>query len=123
MILVDTSIWIDHFRHGLPTLELALESEQVLMHPWIVGELSLGNLRNREQILTYLQQLPETLLATTEEVQKLIRSARLFGRGIGFIDAQLLASARLTPGTTLWTADRRLHACAIELGVAWSPAA
>jgi predicted nucleic acid-binding protein len=118
VILVDTSVWIDHLRAGNKILLRLLENEQVGTHPFIVGELALGNLRRRKQVLGELRRLPRITVADDAEVLHFIEQAALFGRGIGYIDAHLLAAVRLTPGTQLWTRDRRLHAVADELRLA-----
>lgn len=115
MILVDTSVWIDHLRAGNTTLIRLLERGEVLAHPWVVGELALGNLRRRDEILGLLNGLPRATPAGELEVLALIERQRLWGTGIGYVDAQLLASTRLT-SATLWTSDRRLAAAASRLG-------
>lgn len=120
MILVDTSIWIDHLRSGDHRLVSLLERGEVLSHPSVVGEVGLGSLRQRGAIIESLQALPMAVVAADDEVMLLIEQHRLFGRGIGWIDAHLLASARLTPGARLWTNDKRLSALAQTLGVAAS---
>ena len=117
MILVDTSVWVEHLRGGLPSLKAALEASEVVMHPWVVGELACGHLRQRAQLLDLLQGLPAATVASDAEVLLLIEQEPLMGRGIGYVDAHLLASARLT-GCWLWTKDRRLGALAKDLGVA-----
>jgi len=119
VILVDTSIWVDHLRSGLPQLTAALRESAVLIHPWVIGELACGNLRDRSRVLQLLQGLPAARVATPAEVLALIEQHQLMGRGIGFVDAQLLASARLSH-CSLWTQDRRLAELAAALGV--SPA-
>lgn len=116
MILLDTSIWIDHFRSGHPTVVRLLESGQVLCHPWVVGELALGRLSRRAEILGLLSSLPHAPVATPREVLTLVEHHRLDGIGIGYVDAQLLAATRLEPGTRLWTNDQRLAAAAQRLG-------
>ncbi|MEX1165943.1 MAG: type II toxin-antitoxin system VapC family toxin [Hydrogenophaga sp.] len=118
MLLVDTSVWIDHLRQGDAALSQALQSSRVLSHPWIVGEISLGNLKNRQQVLNAMQSLPRAILADAAEVIALIESAGLYGKGLGFADAALLASVRLTPQALLWTRDKRLHAMALSMGAA-----
>ena len=118
MILVDTSIWIDHFRVEDDRLSALLESRSVLMHPCVLGELALGGLHDRVGVLTDLAKLPPTLEASHEEIRRLIEAAVLYGRGIGYVDAQLLASVLLTPGAGLWTRDRRLQEAARALDVA-----
>ena len=121
MILVDTSIWIDHLRTGNPKLAALLQNGQVLAHPFVLGELALGNLSRRNEILGLLGNLPQITTATDPEVLVLIENHRLFGRGIGFIDAHLLAATFLTPGTGLWTRGRRLAAVSLGLGLAGGP--
>jgi predicted nucleic acid-binding protein len=117
VILVDTSVWVEHLRRGLPRLATLLQEGEVLIHPWVIGELACGNLRNRSQVLDLLQGLPEATLASDAEVLLLIDRDRLMGRGIGYVDAHLLAAARLSD-CRLWTQDRRLAAVAEEQGVA-----
>ena len=119
MILVDTSIWVDHLRCGEPQLTAALQECAVLSHPWVIGELACGNLRDRSRVLELLQGLPAARVASPAEVLRLIEQHQLMGRGIGFVDAQLLASSKLTH-CSLWTQDRRLADLAAALGV--SPA-
>ena len=116
MILVDTSVWVEHLRHGLPRLATLLQAGEVLIHPWVIGELACGNLRNRSQVLDLLQGLPAATVASDAEVLLLIEGDRLMGRGIGYIDAHLLASARLSQ-CRLWTQDLRLAAVAQEQGL------
>ncbi len=117
MILVDTSVWIDHLRKGDQALAGALEAGRVLAHPFVIGEIALGNLRQRETILGALSDLPLTVSARDDEVLALIDKHALYGLGIGYVDAHLLASVRLTPDTGLWTRDRRLADVAVRLGV------
>jgi predicted nucleic acid-binding protein len=118
MILVDTSIWIDHLCKGDATLADLLEQRRVLAHPFVTGELSLGSLRQREIVLNSLQELPQAEIAHDEEVLHFIADEALFGLGIGYVDAHLLASVRLTPGTSIWTRDKRLLAAATRLSLA-----
>jgi predicted nucleic acid-binding protein len=115
VILVDTSVWVEHLRHGLPRLATLLQAGEVLIHPWVIGELACGNLRNRQQVLELLLGLPMATVASDTEVLLLIERERLMGRGIGYIDTHLLASARLSH-CRLWTQDRRLAAVAMEQG-------
>jgi len=117
LILVDTSVWINHLRHGDITLTNLLNAGQVYVHPFVVGELALGNLRQREDILDILNNMPRSKIATDEEVMVLINQSKLYGLGIGYIDTHLLASTRLTPGSFLWTLDKRLRAVANQLGL------
>ena len=119
MILVDTSIWVNHLRRGLPNLAVRLEAGEVLCHPFVIGEISLGHLRQRVEILALIARLPTVLLATQEEVLHFVDSQRLAGSGIGWVDAHLLTSAALA-GVPLWTADRRLAAAAHSLGLSSS---
>lgn len=120
MILVDTSVWIAHLRAADVALAKLLEAGAVLVHPFVIGELALGNMRRRETVLTALSDLPRTVVATDVEVLAFIDRQGLFGRGIGYVDAHLLAAVRLSAGTRLWTNDRRLHDIAVELGLAIS---
>ena len=117
MILVDTSVWVDHLRAGDEALARLLSLEQVLAHPFVTGELALGNLGNRATVLEALLGLPQAQAATDAEVLQLIGAQELFGNGIGYVDAHLLASARLTAGTRLWTRDRRLMQAGARLGL------
>ena len=123
MILVDTSIWIDHLRAGHATLAQRLEHGLVLGHPCAVGELALGHLSQRREIIGLLTSLPQATVATTDEILTLVERHRLYGIGIGYVDAQLLAATRLTPDAGLWTNDRRLAAAASRLGCAVDPTA
>ncbi len=118
MILVDTSIWIDHLRSSDEQLVALLDSGKVLAHPFVTGELALGNLGNRHAVLGALQELPHAKVATSAEVLQFIGEKALYGSGIGYTDAHLLAAVLLTPGSTLWTRDKRLHALASRLGIA-----
>ena len=118
MILVDASIWINHLRAADERLVALLAAEEVLGHPFVVGEVALGYLPRRAAMLRELRDLPQAAVATDEEVMDLVERERLFGRGIGYVDAHLLAAVRLTPETTLWTADRPLQTVAAALGLA-----
>ncbi len=117
MILVDSSVWIDHLRSGNTALASLLDNGAVLSHPWVIGELALGNLSRREEILGLLRGLPQVTVAEQDEVLRLIEREGLYGVGIGYVDAQLLAASRLTPDTTLWTTDKRLSTVATRLGL------
>lgn len=118
MILVDTSVWVDHLRTGRPDLARLLDDGLVLGHPWVAGELALGHLARRSEVIGLLGALPRAVVATPEEILVLVEHHRLHGMGIGYVDAQLIASTALTDGAKLWTADRRLEAAAIRVGCA-----
>ena len=118
MILVDTSVWVDHFRMGDKALAGLLEAGEVLAHPFVIGELALGDLRQREIVLEALSDLPCASVAADKEVLHFIDRHALFGRGLGYVDAHLLAATRLTSGAKLWTRDKRLKEVAAELGLA-----
>ena len=107
MILVDTSIWIDHLRGGNARLVSLLQDQRVLVHPFIIGELAVGNIRQRGTVLAHLGRLPSAAVATNDEVMHLIERRALAGTGLSWVDAHLIASAILTPAT-LWTLDRTL---------------
>ena len=114
MVLVDTSIWITHLRQGSRQLEKLLMDAEVMCHPFIIGELACGNLKNRNEILSLLQSLPTTPTIEFDEFLFFIERNQLMGKGIGFVDVHLLASAQLT-GVPLWTADKRLKSMADQL--------
>ena len=117
MVLVDTSVWVDHLRGGDRRLEALLKAGGVFIHPFVVGELACGNLRNRTTVLSLLGQLPETRKASHEEALLFIDNKKLLGRGIGYVDAHLLAATALSDSARLWTLDKRLGALAGELGL------
>ena len=119
MILADTTVWIDHLRSGDARLEFALTAGSIVTHPFVIGEIALGNLRGRKLLLHGLRELPMADVATDDEVLQMIDGAKLFGRGIGYVDAHLLAAARLSRHTTLWTRDRLLRNAAQDLGLAY----
>ena len=118
MILVDTSVWVEHLRSHSAILSALLDDGGVLGHPFVLGELALGNLRQRDDILRVLRRLPQATSASHLEVLQFIDREALYGRGIGYVDAHLLAAARLTAGSKLWTRDRRLQTVAGHLGLA-----
>ena len=118
MILVDTSVWVDHLRAADKTLAALLETGAVLVHPFVTGELALGTLRQRDLVLGALQDLPQAGVATDQEVLRFISLHRLFGLGVGHVDAHLLAAVRLAQDALLWTRDQRLHSVAQQLGLA-----
>jgi predicted nucleic acid-binding protein len=117
VILVDTSVWIDHFRKGDPKLTRLLNEALVLTHPFIIGEMALGGLKNRKQVLLNLAELPSANPANDDEVLIFIETAGLAGSGIGYLDAHLLASAKLTPEAKLWSRDKKLKAAAEAIGL------
>lgn len=118
MNLVDTSVWVDHLRSGHAGLASLLNHGLVLGHPWVTGELALGHLARRAEVIGLMGALPQATVATAEEVLVLVKLHELYGLGIGYVDAQLLASTLLTGGAKLWTTDRRLRAAALRLGCA-----
>ncbi len=120
MILVDTSVWIDHLRSGEQRLSEALEGERVLMHPFVLGELACGNLGDRSRVLRLFAELPTAPTATDPEALEFIERRALMGRGIGYLDVHLLASTALHGDARLWTRDRRLAAAATELELAFA---
>lgn len=117
MILVDTSVWIDHFHRGDSELNRLLAARSVCMHSAVVGELAMGNLSQRASVLAELRALPAAREATSPEVLDMVETRRLFGRGISYVDAQLLTSAALN-GDRLWVRDKRTRAAAKRLGIA-----
>ncbi|MGB7651285.1 MAG: type II toxin-antitoxin system VapC family toxin [Gallionella sp.] len=117
MILVDTSVWIDHLRQGDATLAHLLAEGQVVTHEAVIGELALGNLKNRPAVLGALQNLAQLSPASAAETLLFIETQSLFGKGIGYVDAGLLAALRLNPGVLLWTRDKRLLAESTRLGL------
>ena len=118
MILVDSSVWVDHLRSDDRTLVRLLENAQVLAHPFVIGELALGNIRQRSNLLDQLQDLPRASVASDRDVLQFIERHELFGLGIGYVDTHLLAAVRLTFNASLWTRDKRLLTVANHLGVA-----
>ena len=117
MILVDTSVWIDHLRKGNALLNSLLLNTTVLIHPFVIGELACGNLHNRSRILHLLGDLPGSRVADDREVLFFIEQNDLMGRGIGYIDVHLLASVSLSGPARLWTVDRKLNEAAMRLGL------
>ena len=123
MILVDSSVWIDHFRRASAVLAALLASRVVMTHPYVVGELACGQLSNREAVFVALANLPAAPVVPHNEVLAFVERHRLMSRGIGWVDMHLLASATVAGRVTLWSRDKRLMAVAAERGVAYSPAA
>ena len=118
MILVDTSVWVDHLRAGVPALGAALEQGEILTHPFVLGELACGRLKNRGEVLRLLGDLPAAPMATDAEALNFIERRVIMGRGIGYIDVHLLASVVLAGAAQLWTRDKRLAAVAKDLKLA-----
>lgn len=117
MELVDTSVWVNHLRSGDAVLSSLLERGQVLVHPFVLGELALGSMRNRDVVLQLLSDLPQAVVASEAEVLGFIECHALMSLGIGYVDVHLLVSAKLS-SVSLWTQDRRLHDIAIKLDLA-----
>lgn len=120
MILVDSSVWVDHLRSGDAELVVLLNSLQVLIHPFVLGELACGNLKQRAEVLTLLKDMPSIKVATDDEVLYFIECHALMGKGIGYVDAHLLAAVVLADGVQLWTRDKRLRGVAESLALAYS---
>jgi predicted nucleic acid-binding protein len=116
VILVDTSVWVDHLRQGNTRLRDLLAEARVAGHPFVTGEVAMGHLRRSSEILTLLGNLPQAAQAEHEEVLRFVAEHELAGSGVGWIDAHLLCSAALD-GSRLWTLDRRLAAVAAQLGL------
>lgn len=121
MILVDTSIWIDHFRYGDEELRKIVNDDRLVCHPFIVGELALGSLRERNAVLAFLAAQREVMIATHAEVMTIIERHSIFSMGIGYTDAHLVTSILLDPRSSLWTRDKRLAAAAQKVGVTHYP--
>ena len=114
MVLVDTSCWVDHLRHGSSRLSALLLDNQVCMHPWVIGELACGSLSRRAEVLGYLKALPTLPVVADDEVLRFIAQHGLHGRGLGWVDIALLASSQKA-GVQLWSLDRRLALAAQAL--------
>jgi len=123
LILVDTSVWVDHLRRGDPGLVDLLERSIVIMHPFVVGEIACGSLRDRESILELLQDLPAAAVADGDEILRFIESHALHGKGIGYVDVHLLASVALTEGARIWTRDKKLRLVAQMMGCSYQDTA
>jgi predicted nucleic acid-binding protein len=123
LIVVDTSVWVDHLRRGDAALAALLDAGRALIHPFVIGEIACGSLADRQPLLVLLQSLPMATTAGADEVLAFIDKRGLHGQGIGYVDVHLLASTLLTPGAALWTRDKRLRAAAEALGCAHAGAA
>ena len=120
-IIADTGIWIDHINKGDGSLASLLRRRRIALHPMIIGEVALGSIPNRKLLLEELRALPQAKPASHPEVMAMIEWSELFNCGIGYVDAHLLASAKQLPDGQVWTRDKRLHAQAVRLGVAYTP--
>jgi predicted nucleic acid-binding protein len=116
VIVVDTSIWIDHFRYGDKELKKIIEDDRLLCHPFVIGELALGSLRERDAVIAFLTSQREAVVATHAEVMTVIERHSIFSMGIGYTDAHLLTSTLLDRRSSLWTRDKRLAAAALKVG-------
>ena len=116
MVLVDTSVWIDHFRNENDRLVKLLNNGEVFSHPFIIGEIACGKIKNRLEIITSLQSLPQSLIVDHEEVMLFIEKKKIMGQGLGYIDITLLVSSILT-GIPLWTLDKRLNEIARKFDI------
>jgi len=121
MVLVDTSVWVSHFRYGNSNLEKLLNNGDVMCHPFVVGELACGNMGNRDEVLLLLHSLPGAVSAEQSEVLRFINDHRLMGRGLGLIDVHLLISAILSD-VYFWTLDKKLRLVSFEFNVSYCPA-
>lgn len=119
MILADTSVWIRHIRFGESGFSRLLTAGNIVMHPFVMGELALGSLKDRSVFLEQLRQMIQVAAASDDEVMQLIESRKIYNSGIGYADAHLLASVSLSPGTLFWTFDKRLAAAAERLSVSY----
>ena len=119
MILVDTSVWVVHFKDSSYELEILLNDGKVMVHQFVIGELACGNIKNRKEIISLLQALPVAVQAEHDEVLQFIEQNKIVGKGIGYIDVHLLASAILSDAL-LWTLDKRLATIADNLKVKYS---
>jgi predicted nucleic acid-binding protein len=117
VILADTSIWVDHLARGDGMMASLLDAEAVLMHPFVMGEIALGNLPRRAETLTNLNKLPKAVTVDSAEVISFIERNNIFGTGIGYVDAHLLVAATLTADVRLWTRDKRLRTVAEKLAI------
>jgi predicted nucleic acid-binding protein len=121
MVLVDTSVWVRHLREGDPDLKQLLNDGQVLCHPYIVGELACGNMKNRSEVLSLMRLLPLVTTAQHEEILQFIEFNHLMGKGLGYVDVHLAASALMTR-VPIWSYDKRLNAASEVMGIRYDPA-
>ena len=120
-VLVDSSVWVDHFKQRNEHLVALLEADSVVCHPYIVAEVACGTPPGRKAIISLLSELEPSLLASQEELLALLDARQLYGRGCGFVDLSLLASALLSETTRIWTLDKRFEQLATEANRAFSP--
>ena len=120
-VLVDISVWIDLFGQGKEAIQRVISHRDACCHPFVVGEFAVGNLGNRHNLIKLLKKMYKARVMADDDVLKLVKNKKLHGRGIGYIDCHLLASAYFGAETTIWTLDKRLYAAATELGVAYNP--
>lgn len=120
MILVDTSVWVDHFREPIAALEYLGRGERILGHPFVTGELAVGHLRDWRDTVGALRGLLQAKVASEDEFLTLVSNERLAATGLGFVDVHLLTSCRITPDTRLWSRDKRLARYADQLGIGWA---
>lgn len=121
MIVVDTSVWVGHLKAGDAELTSLLNSGKVYGHPLVTAEIALGSLKSRDLVLDLFDDLPQAIVATTDEVRSFIEAQSLYSRGIGFVDVSLLASCLLSADTKIWTRDKKLARTAIDLNVEYTP--
>jgi len=122
LILVDTSVWVDHLRNPETTLEQLIRANLVIGHPYVTGEVAVGDIRDWHETVTGLQELRQAQIATETEFLALVAQEKLAATGLGFVDIHILASCRITPDTKLWSRDKRLARHADRLGVGWHEA-
>jgi len=120
MILPDTAIWIDHIHGKNDQLAALLRGDQVLMHPFVLGEIALGSMKHYDSILESLLTLKQAPIVSDEEVRFMIKRHKIMGTGVGYTDAHILASVTVVDGASIWTRDKRLSAVALRMGVAWT---
>jgi hypothetical protein len=121
VIIVDSSVWIDHIRASEPAMAMALAADSIRQHPMVTGEIALGSIRDREQFVAMLQALPQARVVENQQLLDYIETATLHGTGVGLVDAHLLASAAADGGARIWTRDKRLLAQAQRLGLDFTP--
>jgi predicted nucleic acid-binding protein len=118
-VLLDTSVWIRHFRESNGEVVRLLEEQQVMTHPYVVAEIACGSLKKRIETLSYLKAIPTLPIVAIDEILTFIESRELFSKGVGFVDVQLLASVIISDNVSLWTTDNRLEAIAVKMGISY----